>query len=141
MILGIGNDLVDIRRIKQALERHGERFGEKNFSGYEQNKAKARKERSESPEAESEYYAKRFAAKEAGAKALGTGFRDGVFLKDISVEEDEAGRPFLHMYNGAQDQLQKITPQGHEAVLHLTISDEPPYAQAFVLIEARPIIS
>lgn len=138
MILGIGNDLVDIRRIEKALKRHGSRFEKRCFSAYEQKKGAGRKERSSREQAQSEYYAKRFAAKEAGAKALGTGFRDGIYLRDIAVEEDESGRPFLHMYGGAHQQLQKITPDGHEATLHLSLSDDPPYAQAFVVIEARP---
>ncbi len=141
MILGIGNDLVDMRRIEKILADHGMHFEQRSFSAYEQEKANVRKARSVNPNAQAEYYAKRFAAKEAGAKALGTGFRDGIYLKDISVEEDKTGRPFLHMHGGAREQLQKITPPGHEAVLHLTLSDEPPYAQAFVIIEARPIIS
>lgn len=137
MILGIGNDIVDIGRIETALNRHGTRFEKRCFSPYEQEKGYARKERSSRPQAQSEYYAKRFAAKEAGAKALGTGFRDGVYLRDLSVEEDEVGRPFLRMYGGALAQLQKITPDGYDAVLHLSLSDDPPYAQAFVVIEAR----
>lgn len=139
MILGIGNDLVDIRRISGALDKHGVRFEQRCFSDYEQQKAQARKVRSANTQAAPEYYAKRFAAKEAAAKALGTGFRDGIYLKDISVQEDETGRPFLYMSGGAQKQLEAITPENHNAILHLSLTDEPPYAQAYVIIEARPI--
>ncbi len=139
MILGIGNDLVNIRRISKALEKHGTRFEQRIFSDYEQKKAQTRKARSANSGAKAEYYAKRFAAKEAAAKALGTGFRNGIFLRDIHVEEDSAGRPSLHMSNGALAQLKKITPADHKAILHLTLSDELPYAQAFVLIEVQPI--
>jgi len=139
MILGIGNDLVNAERIAKVLERHGTRFEQRCFSDYERTKAAKRDGRSAHPRAKIEYYAKRFAAKEAAAKALGTGFRDGIYLKDISVEEDRHGRPFLYLNGGSQKQLQAITPADHEAILHLTLSDDAPYAQAFVLIEARPI--
>jgi len=141
MILGIGNDLVDVRRIKKILHNHGPRFEKRIFTAYEQEKAHARKVNSANMEAQAEYYAKRFAAKEAGAKALGTGFRDGLYFKHISVEENQSGRPLLYMKEGALQQLQMITPDGHKAFLHLSLSDDPPYAQAFVVIEARPIIS
>ena len=141
MILGIGNDLVDIRRIKNALHRHGSRFEERIFTSYEQQKSHARKACSANREAQAEYYAKRFAAKEAAAKALGTGFRDGLYFKHIGVKEDQSGRPVLHMSEAALQQLKTITPDGYKAVLHLSLSDDPPYAQAFVVIEARPIMS
>ena len=139
MILGIGNDLVDIRRISKALDTHGQRFEKRCFSIYEQQKAQSRKARSTNTQVAAEYYAKRFAAKEAAAKALGTGFRDGIYLKDISVQEDKTGRPFLYMSGGAQKQLEAITPEKHSVIIHLSLTDEPPYAQAYVIIEARPI--
>ncbi|MDH5722232.1 MAG: holo-ACP synthase [Alphaproteobacteria bacterium] len=132
MILGIGNDIVDIRRIEKAFERHGERFIERCFTPHEQKKAKRR----ESAGTQHDVYAKRFAAKEACAKALGTGFAKNIVLKDIGVVENEEGRPFLELSGGALEQLVAITPKGKKAVLHLSLSDEPPMAQAFVVIEA-----
>lgn len=131
MILGIGNDLVDIRRIEKALQRHGERFEQKCFTPYERDVAKAR-----GLARRTDYFAKRFAAKEACAKALGTGFVGEFTLRDIGVEEDQAGRPFLVLSGGAHKVLHAMVPDGLKPRLHLTLSDERPYALAFVVIEA-----
>lgn len=131
MILGIGSDISDIRRIAHALERHGERFTHRVFTTGERARAEARVTRAET-------YAKRFAAKEACAKALGTGMRDGVFWRDMEVVNLPGGRPTMRLTGGAAARLARITPAGHEAVLHVSLTDEPPYAQAFVLIEAVP---
>lgn len=133
MIIGIGNDLVDVRRIEKALLRHGKRFEERCFTPIEQARANKRLHAG----THIHVYARRFAAKEACAKALGTGFAMGVTMRDIGVVEDENGRPFLELKNGALQRLKDITPQGMDAVLHLSLSDEPPMAQAFVVIEAR----
>tara|TARA_R110001592_G_scaffold3525_25_gene20129 strand:+ start:34350 stop:34754 length:405 start_codon:yes stop_codon:yes gene_type:complete len=132
MILGIGNDLVDIRRIEKALSRHGERFEMRCFTAIERKKAERRK----GAGLHGHVFAKRFAAKEACAKALGTGFSGAVYMKDIGVIEDEKGRPFLELRGGALDQLNKMTPRGMRPQMHLSLSDEPPFAQAFVIIEA-----
>ncbi len=134
MIIGIGNDLVDIRRIGRALTRHGERFEKRCFTEHERAKAKTRK----AAGTHVDVYAKRFAAKEACAKALGTGFADGVYMRDIGVIEDKKGRPFLELTGGAQARLQLLIPNGMQPILHLSLTDEPPYAQAYVIIEARP---
>jgi holo-[acyl-carrier protein] synthase len=131
MILGIGSDLCDIRRIEKTLERFGERFVERVFTDVERRKSDRRRERAAS-------YAKRFAAKEACAKALGTGFSRGVFLKDLGVVNLPSGAPTMSFAGGAAQRLAAIVPQGHEAVVHLTITDDYPLAQAFVVIEARP---
>lgn len=131
MILGIGNDLCDIRRIESAIERHGERFLARVFTDVERAKAERRTERIRAAT-----YAKRFAAKEAASKALGTGFRAGVFLKDLGVVNLRSGQPTMAMTGGAAARLARITPPGHRAVVHLTMTDEFPYAQAFVIIEA-----
>lgn len=133
MIIGIGNDLVDIGRMEKALKRHGRRFEERCFT--DQERAKADKRRASGLHVH--VYAKRFAAKEACAKALGTGFTESIFFRDIGVEEDEKGRPFLKLTGGALNRLKEITPSGKSPVLHLSLSDEPPFAQAFVIIEAR----
>jgi len=133
MILGIGNDLVDIRRIENALQIHGQRFRDRCFTNAEQAKAEERIGRG----LESHTYAKRFAAKEACAKALGTGMSEGVRFKDIEVINDEKGVPCLHLHGAALARLQALTPKGDAANLHLSFTDEPPYAQAFVVIEAR----
>lgn len=133
MIIGIGNDLVDIRRIEQALERHNERFVERCFTDEEKAKAESRK----AGGLEAHTYAKRFAAKEACAKALGTGMSKGVSFKNIGVINDEDGVPRLHLTGGALERLEALTPEGTEAHLHLSFTDEPPFAQAFVVIEAR----
>lgn len=134
MILGIGNDLCDIRRIERALVRRGARFKQRCFTSVERDKATRR----EGAGTGGHVYAKRFAAKEACAKALGTGFSEGVYMKDIGVVEDKKGRPFLELTGGALMRLQEITPEGMYSRLHLTLSDEPPFANAFVVIEALP---
>lgn len=131
MIIGIGNDLIDIRRIEKTLERHGERFVKRIFTDVEQAKSDRRRLRAAS-------YAKRFAAKEACAKALGTGFSQGVFWRDMGVVNLPGGKPTLALTGGAQARLEKILPPGHEADIHLTITDEFPLAQAIVIIYARP---
>jgi len=129
------NDLVDIRRIESVLNRHGKRFKEKYFTPHEIEKAKTR----EKAGTHAHVFAKRYAAKEACTKALGTGFSNGVSMKDIGVIEDENGRPFLQLTGGAQAYLKTITPDNMHAHIHLSLTDEPPLAQAFVIIEARPL--
>jgi holo-[acyl-carrier protein] synthase len=129
MIIGLGNDMVDIRRIEQTLERYGKRFVARIFTDVEQKKSDRRAQRAAS-------YAKRFAAKEACSKALGTGFRRGVFWKDMGVVNEPSGRPTLQLTGGAKEQLERITPAGHTARIQLTITDDFPYAQAVVIIEA-----
>jgi len=129
MILGLGSDLCDIRRIESALARHGERFTKRCFTEIERAKSDGRAQRAAS-------YAKRFAAKEACAKALGTGFRNGVFFHDMGVVNLPGGRPTLVLTGGAALQLAKITPPGAQAHIHLTLTDEFPLAMAQVLIEA-----
>lgn len=131
MILGIGSDLIDIRRIEKSLERHGERFITRIYTDIERARAEGRAQRVAS-------YAKRFAAKEACAKALGSGISEGVFWSDMGVVNLPNGRPTMHLTGGAAERLQKLTPAGHRAVIHLTITDEFPTAQAFVMIEALP---
>lgn len=131
MIIGIGNDLCDIRRIERTLERFGERFIERTFTLIERAKAERRAQRAGT-------YAKRFAAKEACSKALGTGFRDGVYFRDIGVVNMPGGRPTLALTNGAKTRLDAITPAGMRAVIHVTLTDEYPLAQAIVMIEAVP---
>ena len=132
MILGIGSDLVDIRRIEQVIGRHGDRFLDRVFTPIERTKAQRRANPSAT-------YAKRFAAKEACAKALGTGMRSGVFWRDIGVVNLASGQPTLKLTRGALDRLEAITPPGTEARIHLTIADEWPIAQAFVVISAVPL--
>ena len=129
MIIGLGNDMVDIRRIEQTLKRYGARFVARIFTDIEQKKSDRRAQRAAS-------YAKRFAAKEACSKALGTGFRRGVFWKDMGVVNEPSGRPTLQLTGGAKEQLERITPAGHTARIQLTITDDFPYAQAVVIIEA-----
>ena len=129
MIIGLGNDMVDIRRIEQTLERYGARFVARIFTDIEQKKSDRRTQRAAS-------YAKRFAAKEACSKALGTGLRRGVFWKDMGVVNELSGRPTLQLTGGAKEQLERITPAGHIARIQLTITDDFPYAQAVVIIEA-----
>lgn len=133
MILGIGNDICDIRRIESVLDRHGERFTHRVFTEAERLKAERRTERLRAGT-----YAKRFAAKEAASKALGTGFRRGVFHKDLGVVNLPSGQPTLAMTGGAAARLAAMTPPGHRAVVHLTMTDEYPYAEALVIIEALP---
>lgn len=132
MIIGMGSDLIDIRRIETSIARFGDRFTQRCFTTVEQAKSDGRKNRAAS-------YAKRFAAKEACSKALGTGLAQGVFWKDMGVVNLPSGKPTMLLTNGAADRLSKLLPDGHEAVIHLTITDEFPYAQAFVIIEALPV--
>jgi holo-[acyl-carrier protein] synthase len=129
MILGLGNDLIDIRRIEETLERFGERFTYRVFTEIERQKSDRRANRAAS-------YAKRFAAKEACSKALGTGFRRGVFWRDMGVINLASGRPTIHLTGGAAQQLQRITPEGFEARIDLTLTDDFPLAQAIVIISA-----
>ena len=131
MILGIGSDLCDVRRIEKTLARFGERFIARTFTDIERARSERRAQRAGS-------YAKRFAAKEACSKALGTGFRDGVYLRDIGVVNQRSGRPTLALANGAAERLAAMTPPGHRAEIHLTLTDEYPLAQAFVMIVAIP---
>jgi holo-[acyl-carrier protein] synthase len=131
MIIGIGSDLIDIRRIEKTLERHGERFRARVFTDVEQAKSDRRKERAAS-------YAKRFAAKEACSKALGTGLSRGVFWRDMGVVNLPGGKPTMELTGGAAKRLQQMMPANHHAVVHLTITDDYPLAQAFVIIEALP---
>jgi holo-[acyl-carrier protein] synthase len=131
VILGIGSDLCDIERVAQTLERFGERFVLRCFTQTERIRSERRAGRAAS-------YAKRFAAKEACAKALGTGLRRGVFWRDMGVVNLPSGQPTMRLTGGAAARLAALTPQGCEAFIHLTITDEPPLAQAFVVIEARP---
>jgi holo-[acyl-carrier protein] synthase len=131
MILGIGSDLIDIRRIEETIARHGDRFIQRIFTETERAKAERRKNRIDT-------YAKRFAAKEACAKALGTGLRAGVFWRDMGVVNLPSGRPTMRLTGGALERLKQITPPGYEARIDLTITDEYPTAQAFVIISAVP---
>jgi holo-[acyl-carrier protein] synthase len=131
VIIGIGSDLCDIRRIEKSLERHAERFTHRLFTETERAKAEGRAHRAAT-------YAKRFAAKEACAKALGTGIRRGVFWKDMGVVNLPSGAPTMALTGGAAERLKAITPAGHRAVIHLTITDDHPWAQAFIVIEALP---
>ncbi len=131
MIIGIGSDLIDIRRIEKTLERHPDRFVSRIFTEIEQRKSERRKERAAS-------YAKRFAAKEACAKALGTGLSRGVFWRDMGVVNLPSGAPTMELTGGAARRLAEILPAGHSAHVHLTITDDYPLAQAFVIIEAMP---
>jgi holo-[acyl-carrier protein] synthase len=130
MIIGIGNDLIDIRRIGKTLERHGERFTSRVFTDIERAKSDGRRNRAAS-------YAKRFAAKEACAKALGTGLSRGVFWKDMGVVNLPSGKPTMALTGGAAARLAQILPRDQEADIHLTIADEFPLAQAIVIIYAR----
>ena len=132
MILGIGSDLSDIRRIQASLDRFGDRFRNRCFTEIERRRSEAKPDAAAS-------YAKRFAAKEACAKALGTGLRRGVFWRDMGVVNLRSGQPTLALTGGAADRLAELTPPGHRAVIHLTMTDDHPYAQAFVIIEATPI--
>jgi holo-[acyl-carrier protein] synthase len=134
MIVGLGNDLVDIRRIEAVLERHGQRFIERIFTEIEQKKSEGRKNRAAS-------YAKRFAAKEACAKALGTGLNKGVFWRDMGVVNLPGGRPTMVLTGGAAKHLESLLPEGTEARIDLTITDEFPLAQAIVIISVLPKLS
>ena len=131
MILGIGSDIIDVRRIEQTIARHGDRFLDRIFTDEERAKAERRKNRIDT-------YAKRFAAKEACAKALGTGLRAGVFWRDMGVVNLPSGRPTMLLTGGALARLGAITPAGYEARIDVTITDEYPTAQAFVVISAEP---
>lgn len=131
MIVGIGSDLIDIRRIEKTLERHGERFIDRIYTDIERQKSERRAQRAAS-------YAKRFAAKEACAKALGTGLSRGVFWRDMGVVNLPSGKPTMRLTNGAAKRLESLIPAGHAAVIHVTITDDYPLAQAFVIIEALP---
>ena len=132
MILGLGNDLIDIRRVEATLARFGDRFRSRVFTETEQLKSDRRATRAAS-------YAKRFAAKEACAKALGTGLRQGVFWRDMGVVNLPSGRPTLRLTGGALKQLQRITPAGYRARIDLTLTDDFPLAQAIVVISAEPL--
>ena len=132
MIIGLGTDIVDVRRIAKVIERHGERFIGRIFTATERAKAEERANVAET-------YAKRFAAKEACAKALGTGFRRGVFWRDIGVVNLAGGRPTMKLTGGALMRLQAITPPGCEARIDVTLTDEGPTAQAIVIISAVPL--
>ncbi|MDP3898067.1 MAG: holo-ACP synthase [Mesorhizobium sp.] len=132
MIIGLGSDLIDIRRVQKSLDRFGERFTSRLFTEIEQAKSDRRKERAAS-------YAKRFAAKEACSKALGTGLSRGVFWRDMGVVNLPGGKPTMNLTNGAAARLAAMTPDGCRAVIHLTITDDFPLAQAFVIIEALPV--
>jgi holo-[acyl-carrier protein] synthase len=129
MIIGIGSDLIDIRRIERTLERYGERFLQRVFTAVEREKSERRANRAHS-------YARRYAAKEAGAKALGTGFRAGVFWRDIGVVNLPSGKPTLMLTGGAAARLALITPPGMTAHVDVSLTDEPPLAQAIVIITA-----
>jgi holo-[acyl-carrier protein] synthase len=131
MILGIGSDICDIRRIENSLERFGNRFLERVFTDVEKAKAERR------PYTRAGTLAKRFAAKEAFSKAVGTGFKSGVFMKDIGVVNLASGQPTLHLTGGARSRLDAMAPEGHEVDIHLTLTDEYPWAQAFVMLVAR----
>ncbi|MGE6782146.1 holo-ACP synthase [Ensifer adhaerens] len=132
MIIGIGSDLIDIRRIENSLSRFGERFVQRCFTEIEIAKSEGRKNRAAS-------YAKRFAAKEACSKALGTGLAQGVFWKDMGVINLPGGKPTMNLTGGAAARLAQMLPPHHRAAIHLTITDDFPLAQAFVIIEALPV--
>ena len=133
MIVAIGSDLCNIERIERSLGRFGERFEQRVFTAIERAKAARR------PFTKAGTLAKRFAAKEAFSKAVGTGFKAGVFMKDIGVVNAKSGAPTLALTGGAAARLAAITPPGHECVVHLTLTDDHPWAQAFVIIEARKL--
>ena len=131
MIIGLGNDMIDIRRVERTIARYGERFLDRVFTEAERQKSDGRAQRAAS-------YAKRFAAKEACSKALGSGISEGVFWRDMGVVNLPSGRPTMHLTGGAAAKLERLVPPEHRAVIHLTITDEFPIAQAFVIIEAMP---
>lgn len=132
MILGIGSDLASIERIQKVLDRHGDRFRNRVFTDIEQAKAERRADTAGT-------YAKRWAAKEACSKALGTGLRMGIAWKDMAVSNLNTGQPQMHLTGWAAERLAEMTPEGHEALVHVTLTDDFPWAQAFVVIEARPL--
>ena len=131
MILGIGTDLANIERIQGTLDRFGDRFRNRVFTEIEQRKAERRKDGAGT-------YAKRWAAKEACSKALGTGLRMGIAWKDMSVTNLRTGQPIMHVTGWAEQRLKDMTPDGFEAVIHVSLTDDHPWAQAFVVIEATP---
>lgn len=131
MIIGLGSDLVDVRRIARSIERYGDRFLNRIYTPVERSKAEGRANRIET-------YAKRFAAKEACSKALGTGFRSGVFWRDMGVVNLPSGRPTMRLTGGALKRLQAITPAGCETQIDVSLTDEGPAAQAIVIISALP---
>ena len=133
MIVSIGSDLCNIERIQRSLDRFGERFEQRVFTEVERAKAARR------PFTKAGTLAKRFAAKEAFSKAVGTGFKAGVFMRDIGVVNASSGAPTLKLTGGAATRLAAIVPAGHEPVVHLTLTDDHPWAQAFVIIEARKL--
>jgi len=133
VIIGLGSDLCNIERIRHSLDRFGERFVERVFTEIERAKAEKR------PLTRAGTYAKRFAAKEAYSKAVGTGFRAGVFMKDIGVVNLPSGAPTLVLSGGAKARLDALTPPGHAVDVHLTMTDDHPWAQAFVILYARPL--
>ncbi len=133
MIVGLGSDLCNIERIQQSLDRFGDRFTHRVFTPAERAKAERR------PFTRAGTYAKRFAAKEAFSKAVGTGFRAGVFMADIGVVNLPSGAPTLALAGGARARLDALTPPGHAIHVHLTLTDDHPWAQAFVILEARPL--
>jgi len=132
MILGIGTDLANIERIERTLERFGDRFRNRVFTEVEQSKAERRRDTAGT-------YAKRWAAKEACSKALGTGLRMGIVWKDMSVTNLRTGQPVMHVTGWAAERLKSMTPEGYKAVIHVTLTDDHPWAQAFVVIEAVPV--
>lgn len=132
MIVGIGSDIIDIRRIEKTIARFGERFIDRVYTPIERQRSERRKERAAS-------YAKRFAAKEACSKALGTGFRAGVFMRDLGVVNLPSGKPTMALTGGAAVRLAALIPEGHAPNIHLTITDDFPIAQVLVIIEALPI--
>ncbi len=132
MILGIGTDLANIDRIAATLDRFGDRFRNRVFTAHEQRKAESRREVAAT-------YAKRWAAKEACSKALGTGLRMGISWRDMAVSNLESGQPVMHLTGWAADRLAALTPPGHHAIVHVTLTDDHPWAQAFVMIEARAV--
>ena len=132
MIVGLGSDLCNIERIQNSLDRFGEKFEKRVFTDVERAKATRR------PFTMAGTYAKRFAAKEAFSKAVGTGFKRGVFMKDIGVVNAPSGAPTLALTGGAKARLDELTPAGHRIAVHLTLTDDHPWAQAFVILEALP---
>ena len=132
MILGIGTDLANIERIAATLERFGDRFLDRVFTDAEKSKAEGRKDRAGT-------YAKRWAAKEACSKALGTGLRMGISWQDMGVTNLRSGQPVMHLTGWAAERLAEMTPPGHEAIVRVSLTDDHPWAQAFVVIEARPM--
>jgi holo-[acyl-carrier protein] synthase len=134
LIIGIGSDLSDIRRIQDTLDRFGERFTDRVFTDIERARSQRKGDRAAS-------YAKRFAAKEACSKALGTGMRAGVFWRDMGVVNAPSGQPTMRLTGGAAERLAALVPPGMRPVIHLSLTDDHPYAQAFVVIEALPAIA